>query len=362
MKTLNIYVARSFLVTFAMAMGILTFGLLGARLVKIFEFLSRGVPVSVAGTFILYILPVILTMTIPWATLVAVMLVFGRLSADTEITAMRACGVSILQIVSPIIVFAMMLSGFCLFLQSDIGPGYLGKARNLVQDVGVNQPLALLEPGWPIEFDNTYIYIDDRVGENDIKDIQIYRMDPESKRVNQDISAASGKVLADKDKQTITIELYDCIIKVFDEDQPRRSSMKKFAFTFNYGEEFNRGEITKRVKYMSFKELFGRFRIYNENNIDTTHLEVEINQRIAFALAPIAFVLLGLPLAIRTSRRETSIGLFLSVILMGVYFMSIIICDSLTNYPRLYPQYMLWIPVVLFQAAGIVMIVRIVRR
>ncbi len=364
MKTLNIYVTRSFVVTFLMATGLLTFGLLGAHLVKIFEYLSKGIPISVAGMFMLYVLPVIMTMTIPWAILVSIMLVFGRLSADSEITAMRACGVSILQIISPILVLTIMLSSVCLFLQMDAGPRLLGEARSLVKEIGLNQPLALLDPGRPIEFEGNYIYIDDRVGENEIRDIQIYRMDKERKKVLQDITASKGKVLVDKEKQILTIELYNCTIIASVDNEPgqqTRTFSKQFIFSINYGKELNSAQIGPKIKYMNFKELFAHIRLYSKRHMDTTPLEVELNQRIALALSPIAFVLLGLPMAIRTSRRETSIGLFLSVILMGLYFLSIIINDSLTNYPKLFPQYLLWIPVVGYHIAGIIMIRRIVK-
>ena len=99
MKILNWYVTRSYIATFLMAIAILTFGMTGGHLMKIYEYLSKGIPLSSAMEFLLYNLPQMLTFTIPWASLVSIMLVFGRLSADNEITAMRACGVSILQIV-----------------------------------------------------------------------------------------------------------------------------------------------------------------------------------------------------------------------------------------------------------------------
>ena len=103
MKTLNWYVTRGFLVAFFMAIGILTFGMTGANMIKVLYYVSQGISVWTFCKFTLYILPIILTFTVPWAVMVAVMLVFGRMSADSEITAMRACGVSILQIVSPIL-------------------------------------------------------------------------------------------------------------------------------------------------------------------------------------------------------------------------------------------------------------------
>ena len=117
-----------------------------------------------------------------------------------------------------------------------------------------------------------------------------------------------------------------------------------------------------RAKYMKLKELMGLIRQMKERNQDTTELEVEMNQRIAFALSPIAFLLLGLPLAIRTSRRETSVGLFLSVILAGAFFLLIIVCESLSSYPKIYPQYLLWLPNIVFQCLGAYMTYRISKR
>ena len=89
---------------------------------------------------------------------------------------------------------------------------------------------------------------------------------------------------------------------------------------------------------------------------------IELNKRIAFALSPIAFLLLGMPLAIRTSRRETSIGLFISVILAGIFFMSGIMCQNLDNFPHLYPQYLQWIPNIIFQTLGAILTWRISQR
>ena len=103
MMILNRYVIKSFIVAFGMAILILTFAMTGANLIRVLDFISRGIPLSVFGTYILYMLPRILTFTIPWAVMVAVMLVFGRMSADSELTAMRACGISMLQVVSPLL-------------------------------------------------------------------------------------------------------------------------------------------------------------------------------------------------------------------------------------------------------------------
>jgi lipopolysaccharide export LptBFGC system permease protein LptF len=96
--------------------------------------------------------------------------------------------------------------------------------------------------------------------------------------------------------------------------------------------------------------------------VDATAINVEINQRIALALAPIAFMMLGLPLAIRTSRRETSIGLILSVALGALYYGGVLVSDALRYNPQFYPQYVVWIPPLLFQVFGIVYLTKIARK
>ena len=55
-------------------------------------------------------------------------------------------------------------------------------------------------------------------------------------------------------------------------------------------------------------------------------------------------------------------GLFLSVILAGVFFLSIILCESFTRYPKMYPQYLLWLPNIIFQVLGAVMTYKVSQR
>jgi len=303
------------------------------------------------------------------------MLVFGRLSADSEITAMRACGVSILQIVSPIMLITVLLTALCLYLQVEVGPPLLGKSRALIKNMGLSEiknPAALFEPGKRNELKNLVCYVDDREGESRLKGIQIYVVSDKDDqggqhRIMQDISAKSGDVHIDKEKMELTVCLYDCMIDNRDSGVAgglHRMYAEKLEFNFDYGKEANAARLWYKPKYMRLAELMGEIRRTKSQpkNNDTTELEVEMNQRIAFALAPIAFLLLGLPLAIRTNRRETSIGLFLSVILAGIFFLAIILCESFCTYPWLYPQYLLWLPNIIYQIAGAVMTYRVSQR
>ncbi len=368
MRCLNWYVTKSFLITFAMAILVLTFAMTGANLIKILEFVSRGIPLAVFGKYMLFTIPRILTFTVPWAVMVAAVLVFGRMSADSEITAMRACGVSIMQIMSPLLMITFLMTLICLYLQVEIGPPLLWRSRWMLDYEAAQRPLALFEPGNPFSFqqgnNKVVISIDDRIGENELLGVHFCETDKEG-NILREIDAANGVVTTDPDEMILHVTMSDCMIT----DRTGKSSeginrfyTNEFSFQFNYGKSVNGQKIAERPKYMPLKELLGEIRRTKLKKQDTTKLEIELNKRVAFALSPIAFLLLGMPLAIRTSRRETSIGLFISVILASVYFFSIIIFESLDNFTWLYPQYLLWIPNIVFQLIGATMVWRISQR
>ncbi len=365
MKILNWYVAKSFLATFFMAIAVLTFGMTGNNLIKVFDYVSEGVPLSSAMLFVLYAVPMALAFTIPWASLVSIMLVFGRMSADNEITAMRACGISILQIVSPIIVMTFGMTCLCLYLQMQIGPYYISQARELIKGVASRQPLALFTPGVAMEFNNLRILIDSKEGDNKIKNIQLFVLDDQG-NWTQDVNASSGTILTYPEVQRLDIVLHNATVASRegsgDYDRLIRSYSETLTVPIEYGKQFNEKNVSRRDKYLTYKQLYARYILDVRSGEDTTMIEVELNQRVALSLAPIAFLLLGLPLAIRTSRRETSIGLFISVLLAGLYYGGVLTSDAIRKHQEFFPQYIVWIPPLLFQVFGAIYIVSIARK
>ena len=354
MKILNLYVTKNFLITLVVANFIVVFGLMGAQMLKIFEAISRGVPVSDALYALAHFMPMSLAITIPVGMLVATMLVFGRLSADNEITAMRACGISILQIISPLMILAFILSCTCLYLQLVMGPVYTDRGKSILKSIAVTRPLSIIEPGAWIQYQDNNIFIGNTYRDNTIRDIQIFKFGKRDTRPKQDITAASGRIVLDEEAQIMKIELFDASIVQYEEnrDQPHRTFTEKFELALDYGKQANDIRVAKSIGSLTYKEIFGRIIMFRKRGLPTTQLELLLNQRLAFGLAPIAFLLIGMPLSIKTSRKETSIGLVISVGLAGVYFISIMIFDAFYMYPRWHPQILLWIPNIAYQIGG----------
>ncbi len=374
-KTLNWYITKSCLATLAMSIGLLTFAVVGSRLMEVFKYLANGGTLLMAGKIILCFIPYAMALAVPLGFLVTIMLIFGRLSADNEITAMRACGISILQIISSVVLMAFLLSFTCVFIKLELAPVYLDRARTIARDIATHEPLSLIEPGVQTNISGMMLYVRERPSENIIENIDIVKVSIDSGAYStQHIKANSGEVFTDFKNQKLVLKLKDAQITSYENRERQTINMDEFKIPIDYSSKSYSSSLGRAAHYLSYKDLFGKMNLYQELYLNSQNerqrdmlrneickLEVEINNRFAMGLSPISFLLLGLPLAIRTSRRETSIGLFFATILSLAYLVSITIISNLSGYPHLYPQYLLWIPVFLYQIVGGFLLWRLVR-
>ena len=79
---------------------------------------------------------------------------------------------------------------------------------------------------------------------------------------------------------------------------------------------------------------------------------VEGHKRLTSPLSAIGFTLISIPLGIRAHRRETTAGLAMALVLILIYYSFVILGQALEGKPHLYPHFIVWIPVFLFQAIG----------
>ncbi|MDP8237303.1 MAG: LptF/LptG family permease, partial [Candidatus Erginobacter occultus] len=118
MKIIHRYILFSVTGTFLATLLVLTGILCLGNLLKVADLILRGMDPALILRFFGFLVISLLEYAIPMAILTSTILVFGRLSADNEITGMRACGIGLKRIIEPVILLGFLLTLLCLYLQT----------------------------------------------------------------------------------------------------------------------------------------------------------------------------------------------------------------------------------------------------
>ncbi len=141
MKILSRYVLREHLGPLAFALTALTSLLLLNFIAKRFgDLVGKGLPTSVIAEFFLLAIPFTVAMTLPMAVLVAVLYAFSRLASESEITALKASGVSMGRIMAPVLAGATVLAIGMVYFNDFVLPAANHRLRILQTDIGRTKP------------------------------------------------------------------------------------------------------------------------------------------------------------------------------------------------------------------------------
>ena len=146
---------------------------------------ENRVPLPLVGKFVLNVFPKSLMFTIPWGFMAAVMLVFGRLSAENELNALQLAGLSLPRVALPVIILGALLSSLCLWINTSIVPQANARIDNVVYDAVERNPKDLIKPGMiTSQIENLRIFVENK-DEKKLQSLHIYRLpDPKKKTEN----------------------------------------------------------------------------------------------------------------------------------------------------------------------------------
>jgi lipopolysaccharide export system permease protein len=369
MKILTKYITRQAVITLFFTIGVFTFVLLLARILKQLSdmLVNQKVGLEAVGYFLLLMTPNILSFSLPMAMLATALLVFGRMSADNEVTAMRASGMSLGQVVAPVILLAALTSVCCLYINANLAPWCKFEFKTMFVRLGSQRPMALIEEATYIkDFPGYVIYVGRKKG-NIIEDVMIYTLD-DSNNVVSSLRAQKGIVSAKPEERKLVLDLYNVRGDLRDIREPTNirkirpdTTAQHYPIEMDLSRALRQARSARQLGDLVFSELVDEIRDLRAHGIYPAAALMEAHQRVAGAVACLAFTLIGIPLGIKTSRRETSIGIAISLGLALVFYFVTILANTLKGRPALYPEAILWSPNLFFEILGLWLLWRVTR-
>lgn len=364
MKILRIYILKEIIGPLLISISIFTFLLLTGNMLKLADLIvNKGVSIYYIGRLLILLIPYILSYTIPMSLLTATMICFGRLSSDNELTAMRATGISSYSIAAPVLILGLIISLGGVYLNDKILPASHYKSYKLIKEIGIEKPTAYLEAGTFIKSFKGYIIFIHSIDNNKLNDIRIYQL--QDAGPTRTIVAESGEIITQPEKNIVKLKLND---GTADEPNPSNPNVfyklnfKIYYMTLNLENALNESSIEKKPKDMTIKEIKDEILKLKKQKIDPNPLIIEIHRKIAMAFSSFIFVLIALPLAINTKRREKSVGFGMSLILLTIYYLIFIGGQALALKGLVSPIAGTWLANILYFIIGSVMILVITEK
>jgi lipopolysaccharide export system permease protein len=354
-KTTYIYLFKESLPIFLIGIVIFTVILLMDKILKLIELIvnsSGGMTKFLM--LLLFISPSFLVLTIPTAVLLATLLTFSRLSSDSEIIAFKASGMSLYQLFPPIAVFSCLACLFTSFLVFYGLPwGNRGFMATLYVIAQSKANVEVKERVFNDAFDGLVVYVDKvPVQGRKMEGILIYD-ERDKERVNT-ILAKEGFLVNNPESREIILRLRNGDIQRFESKTNvfQKAQFETYDLKLELAKAFT--NIAKKLKEheMSIQEIRKKIEEMIIKGQDPTAEKVELHKRYAIPFACIVFGLIGVPLGIQPRRSGRSFGFIFSILILLIYYISLIAFEILAVHKTIPPLLAGWAPNVLLGCLG----------
>lgn len=348
-KTLDFYVFGEVLNPLCMGLLVLTFALVVGRLLKLIEMMvNHGVTPMEILQLLGYIIPGFLELTLPMAILLGALLGFGRMSADHELIAARACGISLYRLTVPVMVLALLTYGLASWMAFEVRPWANSNLRaQLYHLVRSRATAGLKEKVFNRSFSGLVVYVD-RIKPPDTRLSGILISDERNPREQSTIVARKGLVVPDEKTETITIRLTDGSVFGTDTDgaSTHISRFGTYDLTIHPGEAL--GVIHHDPQEMRLAELRSVIASGRASGHPDYEAETELAQKYTVPIATLLFAVLGVTMGLKPARGGQSERFGISLAFFFLYYVLMKAGEALAQAGRLNAFVAMSIPDVVF--------------
>lgn len=371
MGVLHRYIFKQVLGTAIATVALFVFVLVVGNVMKsvMEEFASGRIDFKMFTYIILLIIPGVIPYALPMGMLTGILLVFGRMSAQSEIVAIKASGRSLYDIAAPVFFLSICASLFSVLINFYYAPVADTAYKSLIKNAIRTNPLQFIKPGNFIrDFPGMIIYANSAQG-NKLIGFNLRELDKQG-NVIRTTEARTAEIVHDEENDEIVIQLGDGVAN-------ERGSASKQLITLKYKglsgglslDEIigSKNKTKEKLTLMTFGELMDVRHTWNPKKLDLSPEEKfrnkiavqnQIQKNFAMAFSIFAMTVFAIPLGIKASRSETFANLGIAIALAMTYYMMTVIITWFEKFPHLRPDIIIWTPNILFMILGIILMRR----
>lgn len=352
-STLYRYLTREIISPLLLGLVTFTAVLLMGRMLKLADMVvSKGVPLRELGLLIIYLLPNFAMITIPMALLFAVLLAFSRLSADSEIIAIKASGTSLYRLLPPVMAIATLAYIVTTIVALYLLPlGNVAFKQLLYRVVEGRLSLNLKEQVFNNSIPGLVIYLDRNIEKNGRLSGILIQDERNPKEIST-IFADSGTLDSDEKGKKLLLHLSNgSIHQASPQDKYRRLDFTEYVLNIDLAKSIK--AIVKNEQDMTLSEIRTKLQQGGSARKQSIEMALEIQRRFALPFACIIFAIVAMPLGIQNRRSGKAAGFSLSIAAILVYYIFQSFGRTLGEKELLHPALAIWLPNLIFLAGGL---------
>lgn len=352
-RTIYIYLWKEVFQFFILIIFILTPISLIGNLLKLMDILiNKGGDLVILAKLLFSTIPFLLIYIAPISHLLSVLIVFNRLSGDKEIIAMKASGISVMNLTKPILIYTFMPFAITIFLTIFAYPWGNSKFKDILYSIASKGGLSLKEKTFNDDFNGMVIY-SDSVSSSGKKLEGIFISDERDNKEEKIIVAREGLVVLYEDSHTVILRLQDG--KIY--SQSERQTLREVSFD-NYqillepkgfGEK---SEGARSNRELSVTELYNRIKTKKEEGEKTAPYIIDLHKRFVLPFTVIAFTLIAIPLGIHNRKGGGLRGFIIGLTIILIYYLTSTFIEFLGEEGRINPTLAVWSSTMLLGVFG----------